>query len=413
MSATATPAVGRRGELARGAALIVGLLLLLAGGWLLLAASWRVGLIGGGLAAVGLPLVWFGLRAAKNRRRAAGLLAVNALALLAFFVLLAASPLGRSPARNKGDPELGWAPILQDGRVGMREEPIDLTRPRLLFIGDSIVFGHGVQADQTMTRALERLLPGWQVLNAGVQGYSPDQELVYLRRIIGEVKPHVVLVGAYTGNDFSTSGREFSWGHSKPLFILDKSKDPAGELVRIDRAGACIDRVGNSPLFRLFWHDKDRAARLIETLCTPLALNHRQTREVIAASYVGMDALAKSHGAKLLHVLMQEQREYHVDGYRPNEYLTIRLRGYEIARLVHAGDHPVLETFAILGQDPAVAAKAYLEDHAHLTAFGHEVLAKAIAKRLAEPDFAIGPNPGPAYPAAGPAIEARTPPHTP
>lgn len=413
MSDTAVHRAGRGHGLAHVAALTLGLLLLMAGGWLLLAAGWRVGLAGAGLAALGLPLMRVGLRAVRNRRRTIGLLAVNGLALFGFLVVLTASPLGQRPERNKGDPELGWAPENQDGCVGMREQSIDLSRPRVLFVGDSIVYGQGVQAGETMTAKLEGLLPGWQVLNAGVSGYSPDQELVYLRRIIAAVKPHVVLVGAYTGNDFSTSGREFSWGHSKPLFILDTTKDPAGQLVRIDRAGPCIDRVGNSPLFRLYWYDKDRAARLIEILCTPLALNHRQTREVIAASYAGMDALAKAHGAKLLHVLMQEQREYHVDGYQPNEFLTVRLRGHEITRLVHAGDHPVLETFAILGQDPAIAAKAYLEDHAHLTVFGHEVLAKAIAKRLAEPDFAIGPNPGPAFPAAGPALEARTPPHTP
>lgn len=410
MSAAATPAVGRRGALARGAALIVGLLLLLAGGWLLLAASWRVALVAAALLAPGLWLLRAGLRQHPHPRRALGLLAVNGAALLGFFVALGASTLGQHAAQSASDAELGWAPVNQDGRVGMREEPIDPARPRVLFIGDSIVFGHGVQAHETMTRALEQLLPGWQVLNAGVQGYSPDQELLYLRRIIGQVKPHVVVVGAYTGNDFSTTGREFSWGHSKPLFLVEPAADPQGQLVRIDRAGRCIDRIGNSPFFRMFWHNKDRAARLVELLCAPLALNYRQTREVIAASYREMDALAAAHGAKLLHVLMQERREFHVDGYRHNEFLTIRLRGHEITRLVHAGDHPVLETFAILGQDQQTAAKAYLEDHAHLTPFGHQLLAQAVAKRLAEPDFGVGPHPGPAFPATGP---ARTSPHTP
>ena len=396
--------------LGRTVVLACGLLLILTGAWLGVAGSWRMAGLGTVLAGLGLPLLLGALRNVANRRRATGLLLVNGLAVFGAAVLLAASPLGRNAARNQGDKELGWAPLVQDGRVGMREEVIDPRRPRVLFIGDSIVYGHGVDASQTTTRVLERLLPGWQVLNGGVQGYSPDQEYLYLRRIIAAVRPHLVVVGAYTGNDFSTTGREFSWGHSKPLLLLDRTTNPAGELRPIHRASTCIDRIGHSPLFRLLWNHKDLAARVIETLCEPLALDHRQTREVIAASYAGIDALAAAHGAKVLHVVMQERREFHVDGYRHNEYLTIRLRGHEITRLVHAGDHPVLESFPILGQDEQTAAKAYLEDHAHLTPFGHQRLAEAIAKRLAEPDFGVGPHPGPAFPATGP---ARTSPHTP
>jgi hypothetical protein len=49
-------------------------------------------------------------------------------------------------------------------------------RKRILFLGDSLVFGIGVQHFQTLPKALEDMLaPGAEVFNMGMYGYGPDR----------------------------------------------------------------------------------------------------------------------------------------------------------------------------------------------------------------------------------------------
>lgn len=391
-----------------GALILLGLEVASGGGWQLVLA---------GTVLVVLGLLWLarlvlysatsaGPRLVKTRK-AVLFVAVNTATVL--LVLVGASLWRMGPTQlfepwrtgnhgelreQQSDPELGWAPVAPNHIVGMRLEAVDPTRPRILFIGDSIVFGQDVEADVTMTREMQRLLPGWQVLNGGVRGYSAEQEFLYLQRIIGAVKPHLVILGEFSGNDFSTFGREFSWGHSKPLYLLQRSAShPEGKLVRVDRAGPCIDRLSQSLLYRLMWQRKDTAAAVIEHLCEPRSLTFRQTREAIAAFYREIDKLAAAHGARTLHVVMEEQREFHTDGYSGDEYLLIRLFGHEIAKILAEGGHTWMSSFPVLGQPRDIRDKAFLPDHAHLTPFGHAVLAEAIVQRLAQPDFAIGPHP--------------------
>jgi lysophospholipase L1-like esterase len=72
---------------------------------------------------------------------------------------------------------------------------------RGLIVGDSIVMGHGVNAAETFANQLERLLPdsasgynSYQVINAGVQGYSTFQYLETLKRSL-KFSPDFIVVG--------------------------------------------------------------------------------------------------------------------------------------------------------------------------------------------------------------------------
>ena len=72
---------------------------------------------------------------------------------------------------------------------------------RVLALGDSCTFGWNVAADETYPAALERLLNHrtgdghYQVLNAGVAGYSSYQGLVYLRERGLALRPAIVVIG--------------------------------------------------------------------------------------------------------------------------------------------------------------------------------------------------------------------------
>jgi len=104
--------------------------------------------------------------------------------------------------------------------------PADTARTRIVVLGDSYVFGHGVEDDEILTVRLQSLLPAADVVNLGVTGYSTDQELLLLQDRGFDYDPDVVVLFACS-NDLLDNGRETAWGlYQKPRFILD----PTGAL---------------------------------------------------------------------------------------------------------------------------------------------------------------------------------------
>jgi lysophospholipase L1-like esterase len=81
---------------------------------------------------------------------------------------------------------------VKTNRFGHRDDPLDLRKPagvvRILAVGDSVTFGHGVDARESFPERLESLFnqcaPGrrFEVINTAVPGNSPFQEYVDLTR---------------------------------------------------------------------------------------------------------------------------------------------------------------------------------------------------------------------------------------
>ena len=139
-------------------------------------------------------------RIAKN-------LAVSAGALMVLFILAEITLRFVYQPENFGtairfDQRLGWSLdpntsvravhfhhgldyLININSLGLRDREIQIAkapgRKRILFLGDSVVFGTGVDANWRMTEFLERALGDrCEVVNAGVPGWGPDQELMYL-----------------------------------------------------------------------------------------------------------------------------------------------------------------------------------------------------------------------------------------
>jgi hypothetical protein len=80
---------------------------------------------------------------------------------------------------------------------------------RILFVGDSFVFGMPVEREETFVAYTERTLNrmddggGWQVLNAGVPGYGTRQEVRLLERWLPIAAPIAVVLGFCLDNDIS------------------------------------------------------------------------------------------------------------------------------------------------------------------------------------------------------------------
>lgn len=74
------------------------------------------------------------------------------------------------------------------------------SKKRILLIGDSFVFGYGVEEDQNIGSKLAEL-SGEEAVNGGVWGFGPDAEFLMAKRLIPEVKPGAIILMLFPAND--------------------------------------------------------------------------------------------------------------------------------------------------------------------------------------------------------------------
>lgn len=96
-------------------------------------------------------------------------------------------------------------------QAGVRDDDEIPPKPpgerRIVVLGDSLVLSVQVPFSQTFTEQLERRLneaggpTTYRVINAGVQGYGPVEELLFFRRVVRQLQPDLVLVTVFVGND--------------------------------------------------------------------------------------------------------------------------------------------------------------------------------------------------------------------
>ncbi len=108
--------------------------------------------------------------------------------------------------------KVGGHPVATNS-MGFRDREFGPPEPgvfRILVLGDSVTFGHGVPGNATFARRLEVLLSTRErrvdVLNAGVPGWSTRQERIFYERHGEELAPDLVLVG-FVLNDFTEMHR--------------------------------------------------------------------------------------------------------------------------------------------------------------------------------------------------------------
>lgn len=87
------------------------------------------------------------------------------------------------------------------GFRGRRELDERDDRARVIVLGDSMVFGQGVEEDERFTEVLESIEPRWRVDNMGMTGFGPDLMLRALEEVGLGLNPSVVVLCMYT-DDF-------------------------------------------------------------------------------------------------------------------------------------------------------------------------------------------------------------------
>lgn len=136
------------------------------------------------------------------------------------------------------DSRLGWFPrqgssnvfngshsitVINNSR-GFRDiEHRQSSKPGLLVLGDSFVWGYDVEAAERFTEKMRPRMPEWEIYNLGVSGYATDQEFLLLEEQFDYYKPRIVLLVFCTYNDFidNASNSIFQGSYYKPYFKAD------------------------------------------------------------------------------------------------------------------------------------------------------------------------------------------------
>lgn len=117
--------------------------------------------------------------------------------------------------------------LVKINSTGMRDEEYSLKKPpgknRIAVLGDSFAANLDVDSADVFTELMKKMLPdNWQVLNFGVNGYGPAQELLLLKNKVIRYEPDIVIMLIYIRNDFDDSAGTMDWikGYKRPKATL-------------------------------------------------------------------------------------------------------------------------------------------------------------------------------------------------
>jgi len=136
------------------------------------------------------------------------------------------------------DEKLGWFPIKNSGVTfkggfrsievqhnsrGFRDsEHIVDNRPRIVFLGDSLVWGYDVEKQERFTEKLAAKFANLSIYNLGVSGYGTDQEYLLLAEQYDFYHPNIVFLVFCCGNDEEDNSHNNSNdGYFKPYFTAN------------------------------------------------------------------------------------------------------------------------------------------------------------------------------------------------
>jgi hypothetical protein len=135
------------------------------------------------------------------------------------------SPTPNLTARHERD---GFSVVVHQNSWGLRaSDSLQPNRqskqPRILVLGDSYVWGYGVEQWRMMTAPETHRSPG-ELINFGVSGYGTDQEYLFYSRLGTkfDVDEVVLVFTPYNDVDENLSSEQYE--HYKPFFVMENGK---------------------------------------------------------------------------------------------------------------------------------------------------------------------------------------------
>jgi lysophospholipase L1-like esterase len=270
---------------------------------------------------------------------------------------------------------------------------------RILLLGDSLVLSVQVPFAQTFGEILERRLNRrsagvrYRVVNAGVQGYGPVEEQLFLRAIAKSVQPDLVIPIVFVGNDaeeaYGSQGKLTV--HGAPATIEAASVvTRLRRLVRYSmvlqilrvRVLSATERITTTlappepPL-------QSYAARPAARIGEGLAMARQSIEDIVRTS--------SSVGARTMVVLMPARFQVDDPDYERLKAIVAAAGGELVRDAASERFNHALSTLPVPKMDLLPALRRtlpgpdlFFQDTVHLTPHGHEVAAEALDEFIAQ-----------------------------
>lgn len=135
------------------------------------------------------------------------------------------------------DEKLGWFPLensrktvkankifqVEHNRRGFRDsEHLVGPNPRIVFLGDSFVWGYDVEKQERFTEKLHEKFSNSSIYNLGISGYGTDQQYLLLQQQYDFYMPNIVFLVFCTDNDKNENSHNYVHrGYFKPYFVAN------------------------------------------------------------------------------------------------------------------------------------------------------------------------------------------------
>jgi lysophospholipase L1-like esterase len=116
------------------------------------------------------------------------------------------------------------------GSHGWRSPELDPKKSTIAVLGDSFVFGYGVDNDETNPAYIQKHFSEYNVLNTGVNGYNIEQEALVYDAKIASLEPELVIL-EFTFNDMDKKGY---FDEDGIIRVGHKTKEEAEEITKKD-----------------------------------------------------------------------------------------------------------------------------------------------------------------------------------
>lgn len=269
---------------------------------------------------------------------------------------------------------------------------------RIVILGDSIVFAVQVEAHETLSAILEARLNArgdalrYRVINAGVQGYGPAEQVRFFETVAADFEPDIVLVATFVAND-AIEALDRRWRLDDTRSAAERAGGEAETRLRrvvrrsmvLQIAKQRVDQV----VERVQPARQPSPDRRLLSYATPLGPDIAEGFEEATRAMARLSLAASERGARTAIVLVPARFQLDAAEYQRMRAEVSRF-GFELD--VDGASSRFHDFYASLGLPlldllPAFRAaphpgRMFFERTVHLTPAGHEVAAKAIAQFL-------------------------------
>lgn len=275
---------------------------------------------------------------------------------------------------------------------GMREiEEFNLTteKYRIALIGDSFVWGTGVQEDERFGEQLQKLLGDqFEVMNFGVVGYGTDQELLKTKKDVVQFKPQIIIVHFFL-NDLENIQALKQYGKNKPRYTLENGSLSLGGYPLI-KEGFGVNPFNHITFLLAFLSERffppkeghqvymqELHINLLKkenTLIDVFALNHMLYHEI--------NKVAKENNSSVVLVNIPAVEQF-ISQEDLQEYFNLSIDEIDVERTGKALEHAArdlnityVDLYPILKKQGGI--ENYFTQDTHLNQKGNQIVAKEI-----------------------------------